>query len=723
MKTILTFALLFGLGSLPASAGEPGKEAAAPATASGPPLRCEVAWLGNTGAGGSTEAHIAWAAEDLFVAPDGTLCANTSYDEGLHCGTLFGPDGQKIGYCQYPMWASTGGAAVTADERYMYLAMEQRNSGEPQKTWYPPKNEQWFGVRRYPLKGAFRREAVEYPGGLGPSNGERGEPKADGSLLVVSVRNLDKKDAPDAVPVEGLAALKNELYVSDPKPGDSRIKVYALPFDGQKMTRSWPVVDGASRIRFDSQGGLWVLKGRLSETAQLLRYSTRGELLPQRISFPGGVKPSNFCIDKDDRLLVMDQGPAQNIRIYVDITTTPRLHGTFGVPGGVFAGTPGAAGPQRFFNPSAIATDGTGNIHVASSGGGATLEKYAPNGSRVWSHYNLAYQVCADFDPASETDVYLPFHHFVVDYDRMKPGSLCGTHKGVTVNPLKYPDDPRGGYGSPNLFRVRGTLFMLDYQWSDARIYRFGKAGEGECAVWCVHFDNKGKRIWRDLDGNGKKDDGEFEAGVEFPFTCGLCVGDDGSLWYAGQKRIVRFPCEGLDGVGTPVYRVASKVEEKAPEDFSELLRIQYDAAADTVYLSGRTPAVPDDRDWRSAGTVMRKYPNWKGGNRKSSWTARLVQEGCPTTVSLAGDYLFVANTTTFVIHVHRTSDGSSVGRIECPKEIAHGWYDMTAGSIKARQRANGEYVILAEEQWCGKLLVFRWRPEATPAVGAGTAK
>jgi hypothetical protein len=47
------------------------------------------------------------------------------------------------------------------------------------------------------------------------------------------------------------------------------------------------------------------------------------------------------------------------------------------------------------------------------------------------------------------------------------------------------------------------------------------------------------------------------------------------------------------------------------------------------------------------------------------------------------------------------------MGGVECT-----GWVDIAYG-IDAMRRSNGEYVVFVEDDYMGKVIMYRWRPEA----------
>jgi len=119
-----------------------------------------------------------------------------------------------------------------------------------------------------------------------------------------------------------------------------------------------------------------------SGPAKLVRYSPDGVLQPQQIVIPDSVVAGDFCVDRfRNRILLTNAGVDQNILIFSDIVSKPTAAGTFGITGGINAGTPGVEGPLRFNQPSGVGVDQKGNIYVACRGTG--LEAYSPSGSRL----------------------------------------------------------------------------------------------------------------------------------------------------------------------------------------------------------------------------------------------------------------------------------------------------------------------------------------------------
>ena len=77
-----------------------------------------------------------------------------------------------------------------------------------------------------------------------------------------------------------------------------------------------------------------------------------------------------------------------------------------------------------------------------------------------------------------------------------------------------------------------------------------------------------------------------------------------------------------------------------------------------------------------------------------------------------AGDYVFVAELYTARVDVYDARSGQLVGTLTPGPEVGGtgGWVDVYLG-IAASRRANGEYVVLVEDDARAKLLMYRWTP------------
>jgi hypothetical protein len=160
--------------------------------------------------------------------------------------------------------------------------------------------------------------------------------------------------------------------------------------------------------------------------------------------------------------------------------------------------------------------------------------------------------------------------------------------------------------------------------------------------------------------------------------------------------------------------------------DLARVKRLRYLPESDVMYLGGTLPE-HSNQHWKPMGPVLCRYDDWSKPARKLRW--RVIapyakgssgHESCePMGFDIAGDYLFLPYTgaskamgfSSGHIEIYRAADGRRVGFMEPPSEVGEIGLQDIRECLTARRRANGEYVILLEEDWKAKLLLYRWRP------------
>ena len=699
-------------------------------------LTYSTSWIGNTFGGnpalGQPHKHVSLATDALFVTPDGTCYANTFWDEN-GAEVAFYKNGDVLGSAGHTHgWGYGGGTEVTANGRYLFFAQTVGNEGGGLKavdTW-PAKGKTWYGVARRTRDG----RPAPFPGGKGGA----GDTLKQGFLLL--------QEAPDGISqgVGGLAADETHLYVSDPAAG--RVEVY----DPETMTKTggWPL-PRPGRMTLAADGTLWIIqRGAAADRPRVVHVTRQGAMLPGTIT--GIIDPSALCIATQGRLLVADNGPSQQIHIYDVRGLSPRLLGTLGTPGGILGGVGaqvGRDGPLRFNRLTGVGCDSLGNVYVASNGsvagGGTVLESYAPSGKRLWRLLGLEFIDCAEPDPASEADVYTKEEHFVMDYAR--PAGRQWDYQGYTVNRFRYPDDPRLHTGATSVFvrRIQGHrfLFTTDMYSSALAVYRFQPATDGETAVpsvlfakghyrpedksvWPAAQPKKGEWLWRDLNGDGKMNAGEFaQPGTDkdAPNGWGWSVDSAGGVWQASDRDGLReFPCLGLDAHGSPLYSYTSLKTVPMPAPFVELCRAEYRPETDTMFLSGYTPERPHTGgEWGTVGTEIARYDHWSQGSPKAAQRIALPYDGKRDAqvyikaMCVAGDFVFAAESRDPErVFVYDVRTGVLQGTMQPDAAVGKnsGWIDTPYG-IRAVRRASGEYLVFVEEDLDAKVLLYRWTP------------
>jgi hypothetical protein len=726
-------------------------------------------WAGNTYGGQvyktvggwKDSKHVQLSVNDMAVDTDGTVYTDSFWDEGGNEAAIY-KNGEIIGRCDNVShgWGRMGGVAVALDGNYVYEAISQSgddganpNLNKNGLRQYPDRGTTWLCIRRFHKDGT----SAPFATGLGIFN----------DMMVVDQLTKGPAKYP-AGRIEGMAVRGGMLYVSDSY--SNRISAYDLNTMSGTPTVSWQV-DSPGKIVFDGSGRLWMLNR--ASTPTVISYSKSGSLLPLTITFPATVQPSAIAWDAaKDRLLVCDQGVDQDIKFYnpAHLSGSPTIPTSyFGVKGGIHSGGDGAPRPLHFVDPSAVCVDGTGKIYVASSSSVQgcslmSLESYQPNGALNWQKplLNLEFVNCDTSDPADDTSVYGTGKHYTVDYSAA-PGSGW-EFKGYTVDRFRYPDDPRvhiGFDGGVFARRINGALYLFLTQQigHEIGVLRFDPASGSETAIPYAFLSvgwhepdayswpksEPGSKaestewIWRDANGDGKIDAGEYSdpsanPSIKYRTGWGEWVDSRGDIWQSGHGHIRHFKMH-LDASGRPAWDYAAGDVElldpptlpggatwqhgRNPDD-DDLARIIYEPTTDTMYLSGFTSEYPDDTKgmWGTCGRVVYRYDRWskspvihQGYPIILSWGTQ--GDTATKSISLAGDYLFAVEARDpETVSIYNLDTVALTGTLTPDENVGSkgGWVDINYG-LSAHLRKDGEYIVFAEEDLYEKSLIYRWKP------------
>ncbi|RMD79038.1 MAG: hypothetical protein D6820_08900, partial [Lentisphaerae bacterium] len=194
-------------------------------------------------------------------------------------------------------------------------------------------------------------------------------------------------------------------------------------------------------------------------------------------------------------------------------------------------------------------------------------------------------------------------------------------------------------------------------------------------------------------------------------------------IWWgdAPGKKIYRYRFQGWDENGNPQYDEDKPDTWDQPNGFTSIGRVVYLLRTDTLLVSGYTPA-KKKTSWGLIGSVLVRFDGWTRGNPVKKWEIDLPRDDkklCPKCIETAGDYIFVVQVRSTrghpaVVTVFNLRDGRFVGRMWPDETVGglSGWVDMTHG-LQAIKRSNGEYLVLVEEDYRGKNLLYRWKPPA----------
>lgn len=715
-----------------------GNALVAPANGQASATRYRTTWLGNTFGGGPK-----WVQnfiEGLAVGPDGTVvCASTWDEAGREYGIY--RNGDVVGMCvDTHGWGELGGSAVAMGPRYLFIAMVHGNEGGHLKgEAYPAKGLAWFCVSRRTHDG----QHAPFVGGRGRF----------GDQLVLH-------ELPETLPaqVRGLAAASDgRLYVSDTISASIRV------FDQETLREVGRLPARRPRqLCIDPAGNLWSIHAPASsapvvsllqqdreETSWHITCHAPDGTVRRKLWLPTGVVPTGMGFDSGSRLYVTDNGPAQQVLVYADPLRSERLLGTLGVRGGIYAGPrPGTTGPDRFCGPTGVGCDAQGNVYVGCNtpAGGAVLRAFAPwkpgrKPRLLWELLGLEFVDAADVDRGDGTDgrhVYTTEGHYEVDWDR--PSGQQWKWVGFSLDPFRYPDDLRLHEGHHHLCgalirRFHGHRFLVVrgmFQHFLA-IYRY----DSEIAIPSVVFSRghyrdgewqppgqppQGAWMWRDDNGNGRMEPGEYHDVTEAnePEFWAWWMDERGGVWrgdQVGAEPIRYYPLLGLDRRGNPLYSRASSRTFPLPAPLNHLLRIEYDPSTDTMLLGGHTTDRPKrGEEWGQVGTEILRYDGWLRGERLLRWRIPLPYdpaEGVTVKAMCAeADAVFAVECRSARVHVFDRETGRKLGEMTPGPEIhgESGWVDFP-DAVRAYRRSDGEYLVFVEEDWKGKIIVYRWRP------------
>ncbi len=651
---LLISALCFLFGASPAATLGPQSQSAIQS----PPGTYRTSWVGNTfGGNGGENGFGYWVqdgADEIEVTPDGTVIAGVAWDEAGRCVGLY-KDGQVN-----------------------RLLLKAEGGDMPDSAW-------GWGTGNNAI--AIRGDIIYVA-----STGKRllrfvWKP---GDINSARFRDARKMDA-EAV---GLAARGDTLAVVYPDAVELRSA------DDLNIIGKFPLSAGRDAA-IATDGSLWVLAGNA-----VRHVSRTGKALG--VSVPALERPTALSFDNRGRLLVCENGHRQQVLCFDISSASPRLVSAFGVKGGLRSGVPGLAAPNKLFALCGAGTDAAGNLTVAMSygngpNGNLILRSFTPSGKLRWEVMAAAFVDTFGFDPDSDgAVVYSRTAVFDLDLKQTTPGREWRA-RAFTLDPVGEPQDPRSRYGCSVILRHlqgRRLLYTIGQYAGGYRLYTFDEprgylahevAQIGESEQWAWDVDQKG----------------------------GIWHGD------APGKTIRYYAFQGWTSDGKPKYNWQHPQTWPWPEGWDLIRRIKYDAATDTLYLTGYL-AGQRVETWGVIGPTARRYDGWLAGKRALRWTNRdLPRDGnsdpkegplTPQALDIAGDYLFVGMVKPTQgkqrVHVLRLADGRYVGAFAPGDDVGGmaGWLDMPY-ALQAIKRRNGEYLILVEEDFRAKNLLYRWRP------------
>lgn len=506
-----------------------------------------------------------------------------------------------------------------------------------------------------------------------------------------------------------------------------------------------------------------------------------------RIEGPGGaslasvVDPTALGFLPDGRLMVADNGPDQNVKIFdVTVPSAAKLLSTFGDSGGVFAGPrPGADGPKRFWGIRGVGADSAGRPCVIGTGlpmqvgGGTDIRCFSglgPSDTLLWKVQGQSFVNSADFDPDSAgASVYLNAERFHVDWSQ--PASRSSRFVAATIDPFRYPRDPRLVQSLESVFmrRVGGRryLYLVDMYSRYLAVVRFEASSEIgiPCAFLPLSWNGLGdnwagpehprwdstaeenfrKRwIWVDANADGAPQSSEFETYlVGYPFVSSIDITPRGGILLAG-RQLTYFPPPTIDPSGVPRFKVSDIRIWSVPftENSSEVARLKYLEDDDVMLLASGSTA---SRGYTP--NLMFRYDSWSDPAKRRTTRYEIpykdAGDGVPmqldqNTAGLVLPWSFTADRDfVYIAYLDRGPHAKVRGEISIldartGRPMGHltpgPETNYHSGAIDLRHAINvatgpkGERYVSVEEDGAGKVMLYRFCPEGQPCSPAAKA-
>jgi sugar lactone lactonase YvrE len=508
----------------------------------------------------------------------------------------------------------------------------------------------------------------------------------------------------------------------------------------------------------DKRGDLWIVQlgndfpvGQLQAAkypAAVKCYTADGKFTGRQIT--DVVNPRAVAYDASrDEIIVGDNGPDLNVRIYSGLATKPMLARTFGAKGGIYAGKhPGkvidetAGGAARFAGIAGVGVDRTGNLYVGGGFQGTDLRSFSPAGKLSWEVHSLMFCCTYDFDPASDgTEIYGTYNHLHLDLDQAAPGKEQ-RYAGYNWHWQRFGEPDRPSNSQAILRRLGKNKQLIMYTTSqgdvgEVKIYRY----EGEMAIPAGGVVDNRTAFWCDLNGDGRVQSNEVIKMATGLYPTGVSVDSRGDMWVvctATDGSFMRhFTCKGLTAAGVPIYSGTKGVgyeDVRLPEEGGKVngwgMASRVDYNADEDRLIAYYPEVPrkGENDKAVPEYVMARYDNFRksGGTRK--WKVRgLRPESDPEYfmyevnvfpysgymgLQACGNYVFFAYLFG-EIHVFDINTGKLVEILSPGPEVngQGAWEDASMG-LRVTKTKSGEYLVFTENSgWGGKNHFYRWKP------------
>lgn len=716
-------------------------------------------WIGNSFSGRNVSEynslfHVPLDMDGIYVTPDGNIYTNTTYEEGGRPAMAFNKHGDMIS----PMNANSsagpqtyigpfGGVAVATAGHYNFLSYAPNGTGigiRDTSTWL---------MTSYTVSGSANLNSSYGVWGLAVANNKLYVTEQDKNLVEI----FDISDI-----------TRINLISSFTVPAPVRIAVDSSGnfWVSHKDNTSYPFT-----IALGGQGLNYVdqYNGATGDHMHTITLAKDAQISALAVSPFGGLLIADSGPDQNIKIYAnLERDP-----IFVGEFGEKGGSLAGPIPGRTGPVAPrrfrAIMGVGTDAEGNIIVAQGGFGLD-SGVGHGVDLQSYTWWGELNWERDGLGFRALGAIDPHSETDFYDAYHHYKIDYSMH---GHVDTFVADTYNKFKYPEDVRMSsiLGQGEIKYIQGRKFLVARGEIETflEIYRFEKDEDSEIPIPCVAFDYgsfqggqdfvvqpvNGEWIWRDVNGDGQMSNAQgvwdpaefFEPTSEGTYQgspipdehrdgADFWMDDNGDIWqvnaglneppYEPSIHLRRYFFQGFDSFGAPMYDFDHMaiynvgLGQDLP-DISELDHAVFDVHASkggTLYVLG------------SNGTQIVRYDNWDLGNRKSAWSTFLTTNADVNNYwngeafTQIGDFVFVdfnsgyaQSNGTWENHynqVYSAKTGAYVGRIVAGEDVG-GMANIgdtdESHSLTSFKRSNGEYVLVREEDWQAKYLMFRWTP------------
>ncbi len=730
----ISFVMLFGIGifsseGMSADSDSSAKRVTNEITYRDPPGGFTTTWVGNTFSGEGGENGFGYwvqnGADEIEVMPDGTVIAGCDWDEAGRCAGLYREGlANRVLLRQEDVpdtaWGwNTGNHAIAFEGNEIYIP----NLGKHLLRFRNQTNRTEQSSQLMDLDTWECVEDVLLPAVPVGANAR------NGILVIAYDDSIELRKTSDLSVIRKWAV-----------PGTVARPVLKDDASEEEKNRKYSTVED---VVFDGVDTLWILAN-----GQIRCFNQKGQETPTR--FSGLQKPVSLALDTQNvtTLIVCDDGSDQQVKFFdCGTVATPKLIRTFGERGGLRSQTlvdgkplvPGMTHSHRLYAPHGAGTDAKGNLYVALGFNGApvgtlVLRSFSLDGSLRWELQNHAFVDTYGFDPQSDGKrIYSRTAMLAWDPETTvtdaTPSRSAWTHLGTTIDHVGDPKDCRIGHAwTAVLKHIDGKrlLAMIGQYGGGYRFFTFDepngviayRAGQlvapGETWAWCI--DDAGD-IWH---GDSWVDQKATIRRYRFK-------GWKQGVGYGEDEQENKLLAQGKQDVNIPVYDTEHFDEWTKPDDFELIRRVIYVKITDSLYISGYLKTDEID-SWGVCGKTIRRYDGWTSGTPRIVWTATMPTNPTgengkplsPSGMTIVGDYIFCGmvkpeqrdGKDTQYTHILRCSDGTYVGSFypSEPVGLCAGWLDMPY-SVAGIRRTNGEYLIMVEEDWRGKNMIYRWTP------------